>query len=973
MSFIFEQALQRKCETNGDLTLLQAQWAYDRRLVSDALQTVGWTFPHYSRHDVSHSNTILVQLARVLGEDRVAKLSATDVWLLLEAAYQHDIGMVVTDDQAREWLRSPAFATHLEQLRHGSDRDLASAAKLIVARPNLQNFAADWPLDLRRALTLVLADYGRQHHAKNAERIVRDPHSIGLLSPRTPLIPERLFRVLAAVCAHHGRSFEDTLLLPEREAGLGTDEAHPRFVACMLRLGDLLDLDNGRFCPVMMRGFGPLPPSSAAHAQKHAAIKHLEIGPMRVEVEAECESYDAYEVTEQWLAWLREELKSQMARWAEIAPSSDFGALPSLGRITANVRGYLALEPGRRPRFDVDREAFVALVTGANIYTDSYSSIRELVQNAVDATILRLWRENWSALPPEVLDQLEPKDMREALKGWPIRIHLEQCAASPDRWVISIEDQGTGIAFDEVRYLQRIGGSGKNPRRMYDLASMPEWMKPSGVFGIGLQSAFLLTDEVIITTRHHEEAGVLHIELRNGQGPSCDGLSIKRHEGRDIVRFPFGTKVKFKVDRFSSVNQEEPLEWLFSDEPKRPGCFERVHEIALALSSLSVCSIEFNGSSNRPPSEPIDLDRYFFDRDTGLVLSDIRASFAEQPVSVCYRGAPTRYKFSQQMLGMQCDAYFGRATELLKLSREHFTNEGRETLHERLNSATQRVIPHHIQRLRSKGGDNSRREELQACSLYAYLLRLDSRVTGDEWGDAHIPGDDGGLTLREIASRQYVTLEEGAWRATPPQGDIFIVSKKDCVIFRLDNSLAWSWMSTFLRRHFPRVIFDGYIPSSVFGDARGLRLHFATDKSLDAVTERGLHDLLANILELRPIGRAAALIGMRMPCANRYASLSIKEGLTIGDAQDVAPRWLGPRMVSPFLFDKGRIVLGDVRGLVEWTTKNASENTRSARDVAEAMWKFITDADLLMNAEWRGDVKGYSLDDAKRALFQWLS
>src|SRR5689334_10095318 len=99
MSYLFEEALRRECERNPDLALLHAQWEYDRRLVGDALATVGWTFPHYSRHDASHSNAILVQLARFLGATRIAHLSATDVWLLLEAAYQHDIGMVVTDEQ----------------------------------------------------------------------------------------------------------------------------------------------------------------------------------------------------------------------------------------------------------------------------------------------------------------------------------------------------------------------------------------------------------------------------------------------------------------------------------------------------------------------------------------------------------------------------------------------------------------------------------------------------------------------------------------------------------------------------------------------------------------------------------------------------------------------------------------------------------------------------------------------------------
>ena len=185
-----------------------------------------------------------------------------------------------------------------------------------------------------------------------------------MASPRTHLIPARLFRLLGTICAHHGRSFEDTMQLPLEESGLGTDDAHPRFVACMLRLGDLLDLDNGRFCPVMVESFGTLPATSVAHFEKHAAINHLRVSQTRIEVDAECESYEAYEVTEQWLDWLRGELKNQMAKWSDIMPTPEFGALPSLGDVQARIRGYLTLEAGKRPRFEVDREPILTLVRG---------------------------------------------------------------------------------------------------------------------------------------------------------------------------------------------------------------------------------------------------------------------------------------------------------------------------------------------------------------------------------------------------------------------------------------------------------------------------------------------------------------------------------------------------------------------------------------------------------------------------------
>jgi hypothetical protein len=339
--FTFEQALRKKCEQNPDLSLLLSQWEYDRRLVAEALQTVVRYFPHYSRHDASHSNTILVQVARILGPQRIERLSATDLWLLLEAAYQHDIGMVVTDEQVRTWWREPGFQEFLAQLQTGSEPELRRAAGFLDPKASARELPRDWPVEVSRMLTLVIAEYARRQYAVNTDRIIREPErTIGLASPRTHLIPARLFRLLGTICAHHGGSFEDTMRLPLQESGLGTDDAHPRFVACMLRLGDLLDLDNGRFCPVMVRSFGTLPQSSVAHFEKHAAINHLQVSQTRIEVDAECESYEAYEVAEQWLDWLRGELKNQMAHWSDIMPSVEFGALPSLGDIQARIRGY---------------------------------------------------------------------------------------------------------------------------------------------------------------------------------------------------------------------------------------------------------------------------------------------------------------------------------------------------------------------------------------------------------------------------------------------------------------------------------------------------------------------------------------------------------------------------------------------------------------------------------------------------------
>ncbi|WP_441290050.1 HD domain-containing protein [Sorangium sp. KYC3313] len=984
MSFLFEQALYRRCDENPDLSVLQAQWAYDRRLVADALQVIGRTFPHFSRHDASHSNTILVQLARILGPARVETLSATDLWLLLEAAYQHDIGMVVTERQAAEWLRAPEFAAHLERMRHAEDRELSEAAKLISCLPELKSHTPDWPLVVRRALTLVLADFGRQHHARNAERIVRDPvGTIGLLSPRTPLIPDRLFRILGAVCAHHGRSFDETMRLPEREAGVGTDDAHPRFVACMLRLGDLLDIDNGRFCPVMMTSFGQLPPSSVAHVEKHASILHLDIGPARIDVETECDNYASYEATEQWLGWLREELKDQMARWVEIVPASGFGALPSLGRISARLLRHIELEPGRRPRFEVEREAILNLVKGSNLYADPFSCVRELLQNGVDATILRLWREKWSRRRAN-LEKFEPRDLKDALRTWPIRVRIERLKSKKNedkvRWRVSIKDSGIGISFDEIQYLQRVGGSSKNTRRLREVASMPEWMRPSGTFGIGFQSVFMCTSEVVLTTRHHESHKAYRIALRSGRDLGTDGLYIQSIEDEASLRMKIGTKVEFDIEverlpsRFSYNTENTELEQAVSGfdfivDNELPIDALKLKHTVMSYAKTSTCPIHVELGGMGPLDDTqsnLGESQIYFDRNTGILVRRFSVSLDSwSSLALSYRGAPvTKVKLDYQFVSMACDAYFGRASEILQLNREALTVDGERILAERIHGVVERMMPLHLSQLRKRSaddpGDPTLHKALVHASVAAYVHGFPPSIHGPEWMNWRMPGEEN-VRLGEIVNCPSIVIRSGQHSMSSGLPWVPMSAKLDqeCVIdLRSSGGLIFDILE---KTHL--LSYDG---TEAVDDGEPIEIYRLCMKD-------GHHDALPQSSVLRNVLVAFSLAPTSrstIPCPLRYRSLAYSKA---------ADRWLAtplvrrvwPRMLCPFVIvDDKRIGARHLGKYVKWTNNN-SEDQSGEREVARALWEFLQEADELMSEAWK-DKKLYSLDEAKHQLAEWL-
>ncbi len=83
--------LKKKSSEHSALEMRVNQWGFDEKIIPKALPSVGNLFPHYSRHDESHSKQILIIIERLLGDQQ---LTATDTWLILEFAYWHDIGMV---------------------------------------------------------------------------------------------------------------------------------------------------------------------------------------------------------------------------------------------------------------------------------------------------------------------------------------------------------------------------------------------------------------------------------------------------------------------------------------------------------------------------------------------------------------------------------------------------------------------------------------------------------------------------------------------------------------------------------------------------------------------------------------------------------------------------------------------------------------------------------------------------------------
>jgi len=560
MADILVAHLNKKSGEHAALNTLVSQWDFDSKLIPKALQAVGNLFPHYSRHDESHSRQILINIERLLGES-VSLLTATDTWLILEAAYWHDIGMVVPKQDLAKELESEEFQDFVTALRQSPRHDLFRFASTFdPSNLAICFLGADTPADAVSRFNELMAEWFRRKHPARAEAMIREPwSSASISSPRTELMPARLFRLLGRICQMHGASFEDLMSangLPFKEAGMANEDCHPRFVACLLRMGDLLDLDDNRFCPVLQRIAGDdRPATSRAHEDKHHAIRHLRIDRDRIEVSAECQTIPGYLEAFRWFDWLRQETQNQMAHWQEIAPNRELGLLPTLGNLTVTLSGDLqVLQKGERPQFGIDEKSVIGLLQGSNLYNSAFPCIRELLQNAVDATLLGIWAKE---SPCASVDQwISPAACKHLQVASPVKVELiesHEPAGEVDKanWLLRISDSGTGISADDLLHMLQIGGSQKNAVRQRLIRAMPEWMKPSGAFGIGLQSAFLLSDCIQIRTKSLFSNETLELELHSPLGPN-EGLVLVRRMPNDVAhRYGTTLEIKFGLDRFA--------------------------------------------------------------------------------------------------------------------------------------------------------------------------------------------------------------------------------------------------------------------------------------------------------------------------------------------------------------------------------------------------------------------------------------
>lgn len=509
MNYTLEEHFKDYSDKYEQVSEVYSLWILLKKDFSEKLNNVYRTFPYFSKHDVSHSRTIITNIELFLGEQRIKMLSATDTFMLLICAYSHDIGMALELEETLNILEDNDGVFKDFLIKNHINKDSANRLKRYYDKKE-----SDGDLkELYHSIILILQEYKRLDHWKGVERIESDFNALFV-----GRIKGRFIKSIINICKMHGKDVNDISTLSIYSTGMFADLFHPRFIAAMIRLGDLLDLDNNRFNKEFFESISKnsknIPDISKMHYLKHESITHFFIGPNHIDVEASCSGNDGLNVARElyeWLHWLENDCDYYKSEWDMIAPRN-FGVAPRLRTKKILVDGTEYQHFVYNLKMELPHDRIFNLLAGSNVYDSRYAAFREIIQNAVDATLLQLWNDFYNSLSPEQQDNMILDDyLTRAFASKCLsekfindyKIHVDVIENTKENTVyVEIIDQGIGIDDDDLLYMSRIGeNSICNPQKHHLIETMPDWLIPSGVFGIGLQSAFQLSDEIEFYTK----------------------------------------------------------------------------------------------------------------------------------------------------------------------------------------------------------------------------------------------------------------------------------------------------------------------------------------------------------------------------------------------------------------------------------------------------------------------------------------
>lgn len=640
MNYSFEQFFKDK-KKSGNSKVREASdklWnSYHqiKKKIEHNLVVIHRYFPSYSLCNRKHSEMIVSQIENMLGKEHWNTITIADVWMFLCCAYIYDIGSMIFENEWRVNWETDEFQSFLKECVDDVDSSIRNAAECImIERPKSEESPFALPITIQRNSMILRAEFYRRKPKNRIEKAVELKlqdflkDSLSLEEGAVSQIQRQIAKI-SSMCEVDFKymleqlPFQDNLL---------EVNYHPRLVAALLRVGDLCDFDHERFDIRWIQANGGLTDINFIHYYKHQSVVNKYISSEEINVildfdfdsmkkkiaEERIGGIEKIEQTKEkkdrafqhdfcnrvvvetnhWFDWLEDELKKIKFNWEQIGGNDIPMFHPTLHK-KIRINNEEAIFGDKKMQFNLQSQNVYRFIESYVFYDDQLLFVRELIQNSLDALKLKFWHQlregiydrqiyknsfNCSINENGEMDysKLQPFDFIDCdiYEDYEVRIVIEHQEGEKTAKFI-IEDNGIGICMEDLSSkIVKTANRWSKKENNQELDGIPAWLYPTGAFGIGIHSAFSLSDCIYIQTKPENDKKTYEITLHSGKKDGYVFVSVCNETVSFCRKKGSGTRIEVTIDIEKYKNQNNEYEDdPFIEHPKSKICFDIENKI----------------------------------------------------------------------------------------------------------------------------------------------------------------------------------------------------------------------------------------------------------------------------------------------------------------------------------------------------------------------------------------------------------
>ncbi len=456
-------------------------------LCEELLGQIPKLFSNYTGHDINHSIRVIEYMTNFLTKP-LENYSELHLAAIVYVGLMHDVGMFASDDEIQE------IKNMLKE------KCVSSKGTIEIGSNEIQ-------------------DYIRINHARRVEKSLEYKFSDGSkLKNQLFVNSYDISDIIVNVCRSHMESCEWIKEHISGQRRIAHYSVNPMHLAILLRLGDVLDIDDRR-APLSL--YYALSPKGLSNRewQKHIPITNYDKVTVKDDIcyitfEGECKNPEIFMALKHYI----DDLAFDISQINKILEYQDTPYKFAIENNVVNSIKAVGFSP-KEVTFKLQYKQIKKLLMGEHLYGGRENGLREIIQNSIDAVkLMQEINSNKSFISYEpTIEIFLNKESNEVI----------------------ITDNGIGMSENVLdEYFFNIGNSFYQSDKF--IKSGYEY-KAIGKFGIGFLACFMLSSEVSVITRHYESKDIIRIDLNNNSD-----LIIRRY----LESFPAdsGTQVILRYD-----------------------------------------------------------------------------------------------------------------------------------------------------------------------------------------------------------------------------------------------------------------------------------------------------------------------------------------------------------------------------------------------------------------------------------------